>query len=61
LLLLIAESLSRLVKQTQREGKLKGLKITSSEVLSHLLFVDDLILFWCRFFTGFYSSQKGFG
>jgi hypothetical protein len=34
-----------MLKQAQRDGILKGLKITSSEFLSHLLFVDDVILF----------------
>jgi hypothetical protein len=45
LFLIVTEGLNKLLKQDQRDWILKGLKITSSEVLSHFLFVDDVILF----------------
>jgi hypothetical protein len=34
-----------LIKQDLRNGSLKGLRVTQMEILSHLLFVDDVILF----------------
>lgn len=43
--LLIMEGLSRLVKEEFRRGRLKGIKITEGCTLTHILFVDDVLLF----------------
>jgi hypothetical protein len=45
LFLLITEGLSRAVKEFKREGAIKRIKVGRSLSLSHLLFVDDVILF----------------
>lgn len=45
LFLLIAESLSRLLHQARSEGSIKGVKVTDHVVLTHLLFVNDVLLF----------------
>ena len=46
LFLLIAEALSLLVKKVVDEGKLKGVSVATLVRLTHLLFVDDVLL--CR-------------
>ena len=42
LFLIVTETLSRLLKEAITEGCLRGLKVTSSQTVSHLLFVDDV-------------------
>lgn len=44
LFLLVMEGLSRLIISATREGTLKGLKITEECFLTHLLFVDDVLI-----------------
>jgi hypothetical protein len=44
LFLLVAEGLSMLIKDTRR-GILQGIKISDTVVISHLLFVDDIMIF----------------
>lgn len=39
------EGLSRLIDSEKRRGRLKGLKITEHFNLTHLLFVDDILIF----------------
>lgn len=39
------ESLSRLIASKKREGRLKGLRMNDIFHLTHLLFVDDLLIF----------------
>jgi hypothetical protein len=56
--LLIAYGLSRLIKQAQSRGIIKGLKITHAEILIHLLFVDDVIIF-CVGLVQDFKSWKG--
>ena len=45
LFLLIIEGLRLLIKDSQKKGIIKGIKVSSSLALSHLLFVDDVVLF----------------
>lgn len=45
LLFLIIEGLSRLVDSAKRQKKIQGNKISSHSYISHLLFVDDVLLF----------------
>jgi len=45
LFLLVAEGLSRAIAAASRDGLFKGIKISSSLYLTHLLFVDDVLIF----------------
>lgn len=45
--LLVVEGLSRFVKEAVRRGDLTGLILAKGIYLTHLLFVDDILLF-CR-------------
>lgn len=45
LFLLIMEGLSRLIAAEHRRGRLRGIKITDNCFLTHLLFVDDVLIF----------------
>ena len=45
LFLLVIEGIGLLIKDAQRKGKIKGIKVSSLIVVSHLLFVDDVVLF----------------
>eukprot|EP00253_Pinus_taeda_P008165 PITA_08165 len=45
LFLLVAEGLSRLLMEAKREGLIKGLEVAVNLFISHLLFVDDILLF----------------
>ena len=45
LFILVIEILSLLIEDAKRSGKIKGIKISSHFHLTHLLFVDDVILF----------------
>eukprot|EP00253_Pinus_taeda_P023181 PITA_23181 len=45
LFLLVMEGLSRLIILEKRSGGLQGLKITEQFYLTHLLFVDDILIF----------------
>jgi hypothetical protein len=61
LFLLVAEGLSKLICNTRRSGELKGLKVSPSEVLSHLLFIDDVLLFGVRILPGIPMHQEDYG
>lgn len=39
------EGLSRLIAEAKRNGDISGLKITEQFSLTHLLFVDDILIF----------------
>jgi len=43
--LLVAEWASRLISYSKREGSIRGIIITYSMVITHLLFVDDIMIF----------------
>ena len=45
LFILVIEGNGLLIKDTQRKGKIKGIKVSSLLAVSHLLFVDDVVLF----------------
>eukprot|EP00253_Pinus_taeda_P035638 PITA_35638 len=45
LFLLAMERLSRMIKDEHRRGRLQGIKITDDCRLTHLLFVDDVLIF----------------
>ena len=45
LFIMFIEGLILLIEDAKRNGKIKGIKISSHLFLTHLLFVDDVILF----------------
>ena len=45
LFILVIEGLSLLLEDAKRNGSIKGIKISNHLTLTHLLFVDDVILF----------------
>ena len=45
LFILVIEGLSLLINDAKRCGRIKGIKISASLTLTHLLFVDDVVLF----------------
>ena len=45
LFLLVIEGIDLLIKDAQRKGKIKGIKVSSLLAVSHLLFVNDVVLF----------------
>lgn len=45
LFLLDIEGLSHMIKKAKDECKIKGVKISASIFITHLLFVDDVLLF----------------
>ena len=45
LFILVIEGLNLLIEDAKHYGKIKGIKISTHLFLTHLLFVDDVILF----------------
>ena len=45
LFILVIEGLSLFIKDAKAKGKIRGIKISDSLYLTHLLFVDDVIFF----------------
>lgn len=45
LFLLVEEGLSQFILAAKRRGDLKGIEITTNLFITHLLFVDDILLF----------------
>eukprot|EP00253_Pinus_taeda_P006109 PITA_06109 len=45
LFLLVAEGLSRLIHKAKREEKVKGIEVAINLYITHLLFVDDILIF----------------
>eukprot|EP00253_Pinus_taeda_P035322 PITA_35322 len=45
LFLLVAEGLSQLIHKARREGKVKVIEVATNLFISHLLFVDDILIF----------------
>jgi len=45
LFLLVIKGFSRLVLKAKREGNLKGINVSSLHYITHLLFVDDVLIF----------------
>ena len=44
LFLLAIEGLSRLLQQTKADGRIKGIKISRDLFLTHLMFIDDIMI-----------------
>ena len=44
LFLLVVEGLSRMLKKVVSEGKFSGLKVARGAIISHLCFVDDVLI-----------------
>ena len=44
LFLLIVDSLSRNIEHAKIEGSFKGVMVTNSKELSHIMFVDDVVM-----------------
>ena len=44
LFLIIADALSRMIHHAKRKGSFKGIRINNAIELSHLLFVDDVVM-----------------
>eukprot|EP00253_Pinus_taeda_P034852 PITA_34852 len=45
LFLLVAEGLSRLIHKAKREEKVKGIEVAINLYITHLIFVDDILIF----------------
>jgi len=45
LFLLVINGLSRLIGEAKQNGSLRGVKVSHSQILTHILFVDDVLLF----------------
>lgn len=45
LFMLVAEDLSRAIKEAKSQGKFKGVQLAQNLFLTHLLFVDDVLIF----------------
>ena len=45
LFLLVAEALSRIIHKAKLDGAIKGIKVSTTEEVTHTLFVDDVLLF----------------
>jgi len=45
LFLLVAEGLSQLIHKARREGKVRGIEVAINLFISHLLFIDDILIF----------------
>eukprot|EP00253_Pinus_taeda_P013921 PITA_13921 len=56
LFLLVAEGLSRLILKARRTDKIKGIEVAINLYISHLLFVDDILIFS----NGSYNELKEF-
>jgi len=48
LFLLVMEDLSRLIKDMHHIGRLSGIKLTEDCTITHLLFMDDVLMFLNR-------------
>eukprot|EP00253_Pinus_taeda_P009579 PITA_09579 len=56
LFLLVAEGLSRLIHKARRTDKIKGIEVAINLFITHLLFVDDILIFS----NGSYNELKEF-
>lgn len=43
--MLVIEGLSRLILKDKDEGKIRGIKVSHFDYISHLLFIDNVLLF----------------
>jgi hypothetical protein len=58
LFLLVTKGLSRIMGEAREKEELQGVKISPSEVISHLLFVDDVFLFGAGICQEFVSLKN---
>jgi hypothetical protein len=56
--LILVEGLSKLIRDIIRRVELKGLKVSPCEYLSHLLFVDDFLMFGASSLQEFQSIRR---
>ena len=56
LFLMVIEGLSRLI-DTMKSSKIKGIKVSSSTYITHLLFVDDVFIFGIRYLAEFHTFK----
>lgn len=61
LFLLIMEGLSRIISAEHRRGRIVGIKITENCTLTHLLFVDDVLIFLNGSIEDITALQNAFG
>ena len=45
LFLLVAEALSKIIHKAKLDGAIKGIKVSTTEEVTHTFFVDDVLLF----------------
>lgn len=45
LFLIVAEGLSRMIATTKRRGEFQGIQVVHNFSISHLLFVNDILIF----------------
>ena len=57
LFILVIEGLSLLIEDARRNGLIRGIKISENLSITHLLFVDDVILFGVGTFEDWYTFQ----
>ena len=58
LFLLIIEGLSKMIDAVKKYGKIDGLKIYRTLMLTHLIFVDDVLLFGAGKHTSWEEFHK---
>ena len=59
LFILIIESLSRIILDAQQKGHIKGFQYSPNMSVTHLLFVDDVILFGIGTVSEWGSYKEG--
>ena len=59
LFLLVAEVLSRFIKKAKADGDFKGINISPSLAITHLLFVDDILIFCDSSHRGLQTLVEG--
>lgn len=52
------EGLSRLIKDMHHKGRLSGIRLTENCTITHLLFVDDVLMFLNRGIVDFTTIQN---
>lgn len=58
LFLLVAESLSRLISSTKFVGVVKGIQLVEKILFTHLLFIDDVLLFGDGIVRGWWAFKE---
>lgn len=58
LFLLVAEGLNQLLLKAKREGSIKGLEVVINLFITHLLFLDNILLFFNGSLTEFKKIKE---